>query len=179
MVMVNFYQTMNFYESVAFAIAVIAVICDLHSRRIPNLLTFGAAFAGIAIHGYYSGISGVTSALIGWVAGAAIFFPVFALGGMGGGDIKLLGAMGAWLGPGPALIVALYTGIAGGVMALLVATLSGYLRKAFTNIWLLLTFWRVSGIRPAPDLMLTTTTGPRLAYALPVLAGLVVTLWLR
>jgi hypothetical protein len=64
-------------------------------------------------------------------------------------------------------------------MALLVATLSGYLRKAFTNIWLLLTFWRVSGIRPAPDLMLTTTTGPRLAYALPVLAGLVVTLWLR
>ncbi len=98
MVMVNFYQTMNFYESVAFAIAVIAVICDLHSRRIPNLLTFGAAFAGIAIHGYYSGISGVTSALIGWVAGAAIFFPVFALGGMGGGDIKLLAMIGAWLG---------------------------------------------------------------------------------
>ncbi len=179
MVTINFYQTLTFYESAAFAIAVAAAVCDLHARRIPNLLTFGAAVAGIAIHGYYSGVSGATSASLGWLAGAAIFFPVFALGGMGAGDIKLLGALGAWLGPGAALMVALYTGIAGGLMALFIAGLSGYLRKAFTNIWLLLTYWRVSGIRPAPDLMLTTTKGPRLAYALPVLAGLVVTLWLR
>jgi prepilin peptidase CpaA len=179
MVMVNFYQTLNFYESVAVAIAVAAAVCDLHTRRIPNLLTFGAALAGIVAHGYFAGVTGLTMALAGWVAGAAIFFPVFALGGMGAGDIKLLGALGAWLGPVAALVVALYAGIAGGVMALFVALLSGYGRQAFTNIWLLLTHWRISGIRPAPDLMLTTTKGPRLAYALPVLAGLVVTLWLR
>lgn len=179
MITLPFYQTLDFYQTVTLGFVIAAVLWDMHTRRIPNVLTFGAALAGIVMHGYVAGPSGVMWALTGWAVGAAIFFPVFALGGMGAGDIKLLGAVGAWLGPMPALLVALYSGIAGGVMAVFVAALSGYLRKAFTNIWLLLMHWRVSGIRPAPDLMLTTQRGPRLAYALPVLAGLMVTLWLR
>jgi prepilin peptidase CpaA len=179
MVMMNFYQTMNFYESVAFAIAVVAVVCDLHTRRIPNRLTFGAALVGIMAHGYYSGLTGITTALTGWVAGAAIFFPVFALGGMGAGDIKLLGAIGAWLGPVAAVWVALFSGIAGGVLAVIVALFSGYLVRAFTNVWGLLTYWRVMGFRASPELTLSNNSAPRLAYAVPVFAGLVLTLWLR
>jgi len=53
------------------------------------------------------------------------------------------------------------------------------LTKALTNIWGLLMYWRVAGVRPAPELMLSSQQGPRLAYAVPVLAGLVVTLWFR
>ena len=170
---------MSSLQTFTFVFVVMSVLCDLTTRRIPNVLTFGAAIAGIAIHGYLSGISGVGTAVAGWFVGAAIFFPVFVLGGMGAGDIKLLGAIGAWLGPMTALLVALYSGIAGGIMALFVALMSGYLKKAFTNIWYLLTYWQIVGVRPAPDLMLSTQRGPRLAYALPVLAGLVVTLWLR
>jgi hypothetical protein len=62
-------------------------------------------------------------------------------------------------------------------MAIVVALGSGYFKKAFSNVWGLLMFWRVVGIKPAPDLMLTSQRGPRLAYAVPVLAGLMVTLW--
>ena len=40
-------------------------------------------------------------------------------------------------------------------------------------------YWRIVGVRPAPELMLASHSGPRLAYAVPVLAGLMVTLWLR
>jgi len=40
-------------------------------------------------------------------------------------------------------------------------------------------YWRIVGIRPAPELTLATHRGPRLAYALPILAGLMVTVWLR
>ena len=117
--------------------------------------------------------------LAGWLLGVAFFFPVFALGGMGAGDVKLLGALGAWLGPVAAVWVALYSGIAGGVMAAVRGAFSGYLTKAFTNVWGLLMYWRVVGLRPAPELTLSTHQGPRLAYAVPVLAGLMVTLWFR
>jgi hypothetical protein len=75
--------------------------------------------------------------------------------------------------------VALYSSIAGGVMALVVAVFSGYLGQAFTNLWCLLMYWRIEGPRPAPELTLSSHKGPRLAYAVPVFAGLMVTLWLR
>jgi prepilin peptidase CpaA len=170
---------MNLYQSVALGVAVAAVVSDLATRRIPNLLTFGAALLAVAAHGYAAGWTGAGMSLAGWLLGVAFFFPVFALGGMGAGDLKLLGALGAWLGPAAAAWVALYSGVAGGVMAVFVALFSGYLTKALTNIWGLLMYWRVAGVRPAPELMLSSQQGPRLAYAVPVLAGLVVTLWFR
>jgi prepilin peptidase CpaA len=172
-------EIMNFFQSVAIGIAVTAVGWDLATRRIPNVLTFGATFAAVVVHGWTTGWTGAEMSLAGWLVGAAFFFPVFALGGMGAGDVKLIAALGAWLGPAAVAWVALYSGIAGGVMALAVAMCSGYLKKAFTNLWCLLMFWRVAGVRPAPELMLSTQQGPRLAYAVPVLAGLVVAVWFR
>ena len=109
-------------------------------------------------------------------------FVQFALGGMGAGDVKLMGALGAWLGPSDAFWLVLYTGIAGGVMALVVAGWRGYLKQAYHNVVSLLLFWQANGIRPMPGLTLETTTArerPRLAYALPILAGTVVTCWPR
>ena len=170
---------MNIFQSVTIAFVVIAAGWDLATRRIPNVLTFGAALAALVVHGYVAGWSGAGSSLAGWPVGVAFFFPFFALGGMGAGDVKLLAAVGAWLGPAATVWVALYCSIAGGVMALVVAGLSGYLKQAFTNLFGLLMHWRVVGIRPVPELMLSTQQGPRLAYAVPVLAGLMVTLWMR
>jgi prepilin peptidase CpaA len=170
---------MNMFQMVAVAITGAAVGWDLATRRIPNVLTFGAALAAVLVHGYVDGWSGAGMALVGWVAGAAFFFPFFALGGMGAGDVKLLAAVGAWLGPVAVMWVALFAGIAGGAMALVVAAFSGYLGKAFSNLFALLMFWRIEGLKPAPELTLSSHSGPRLAYAVPVLAGLVLTLWLR
>jgi prepilin peptidase CpaA len=170
---------MNSVHVIVVGVAVAAALWDVATRRIPNALTFGAALAALLVQAYVGGWSGAGMAAAGWAAGIAVFFPVFALGGMGAGDVKLLGALGAWLGPFAAVWVALYSGIAGGVMALVVAGYSGYLVQAFSNVWSLLMFWRVMGLRPAPELTLSTHRGPRLAYAVPVLAGLMVTLWLQ
>ena len=63
----------------------------------------------------------------GCLLGALLFFPMFALRGMGAGDVKLLAAVGAWLGPGQVAMAALATSIAGGVIALAVALGHGYL----------------------------------------------------
>jgi prepilin peptidase CpaA len=171
---------MTLAQYVAIAIAVVAVVWDLRTRRIPNLLTFGAALAGFAIHGYLSGWPGIGMSLAGWAVGVAFFFPIFALGGLGAGDVKLLGAIGAWLGPIAVVWVALFAGIAGGILGVVVAAFHGYLKKALRNVWGLLLFWRVAGIRPVPELTLSSgSQAPRLAYAVPILAGLMVTLWWR
>jgi prepilin peptidase CpaA len=169
----------TFAAFAALTIALVAVAWDLKTRRIPNALTFGAALAAVVVHGYAGGLAGVGTSLGGWLLGAALFLPFFVLRGMGGGDVKLLAALGAWLGPAAIVWVALYTSIAGGVMALVVAALSGYLTRAFRNIWSLLVQWHVAGVKPVPDMTLATNRGPRLAYAVPVLAGMMVTLWLQ
>jgi len=170
---------MTQFQVIVVGIAALAAGLDLTTKRIPNVLTFGAALLGLIAHAYVGGWSGAGMSAAGWLVGVAAFFPFFALGGMGAGDIKLLGAIGAWLGPVATIWVALFSSIAGGVMAVIVAAFSGYLMRAFNNLWVTFTSWRIAGIRPTPELTLAGNSGPRLAYAVPVLAGLVLTLWLR
>jgi prepilin peptidase CpaA len=172
-------DTLTFAQFVSLMIAAVACVADVRTRRIPNVLTFGAAALGFGFHGLTGGLTGLGSALAGWAIGTALFLPIFALRGMGGGDIKLLGGIGAWLGPADALFVGLYGAIAGGVLALTVAVARGYLRTALSNLYFLAVSWRVGGVRPLPELTLETSKSPRLAYAVPVFAGLAVTLWLR
>src|SRR5262245_3967541 len=118
----------------ALIVAALACISDLRSRRIPNALTFPAALCGVAAAALVDGMSGATTSATGWLVGIAIFFPFFALGGLGAGDVKLLGAIGAWLGPSIVIRVALYSAVAGGVFAIALALKRGYVRTAVRNI---------------------------------------------
>jgi prepilin peptidase CpaA len=170
---------MTAIQIVTIAVAIVAAAWDLKTRRIPNFLTFGAAIAAFLVHGYLTGLSGAGWSVAGWLVGVAFFLPFFALGGMGAGDVKLIAALGAWLGPGPAVWVALFSLIAGGVLGLAVAVAYGYLTQAIANISWMFQFWRSEGPRPVPQVTLATHRGPRLAYAIPVFAGLMVTLWLK
>jgi prepilin peptidase CpaA len=157
----------------------IACATDLRTRRIPNPLTFGSIAVALVFHAVSLNGHGVLYSLEGWALGAAIFFIPFALGGMGAGDVKLLAAIGAWIGPLNIVWAALWTGVAGGVLALGVGMYHGYLLQAVANIRLLLMHWRVSGLRPLPEVTLARSRGPRLAYAVPIFVGLVVTAWAR
>jgi len=160
------------------AISLVASITDVLTRRIPNVLTFGAALAGLVFHLLTGGFDGGLSAAGGWVVGTLLFLPFFALGGMGGGDVKLLAALGAWLGPHQTLWLAAYSAIAGGVLAVIVAASRGYLVTALHNVLSMITYWQRMGIRPVPNLTLEAPGTPRLAYAVPMFAGVVMTLWL-
>ena len=170
---------MNISVVAAVIVAAIACTTDLRSRRIPNWLTFGAAAAALMYHLVISGPFAAATGLGGWLLGAALFFPMFLLRGMGAGDVKLLAALGAWLGPETIFYVAFFTTLAGGVMAALVAVCRGYVRTAATNLKFMLTMWWTTGIRPIEGMTLNDVQGPRLAYALPIFAGLMVTLWIR
>lgn len=165
--------------AIALAVGLVACVTDVQSRRIPNLLTFGAAGVAVVTHTVSGGLSGLGTASGGWLLGAALFLPFFALGGMGAGDVKLLAALGAWLGPRETFWVAIYASMAGGVMAVALALASGYLRTALANLRNLVTYWALVGPRPVAGMTLEETKAPRLAYSLPIFAGTVVTVWLR
>ena len=160
-------------------VALTAAVCDVRTRRIPNALTFGAAAAALLYALATGGIGSLGFAAAGWFAGAALFFPFFALGGMGAGDVKLIAALGAWVGPAEAVWLAMFSSIAGGVVALFVALFHGYLRKAFENIRLMFMHWRLFGLRAVAGLTLEDSRAPRLAYAIPIMIGTVWTLWRR
>lgn len=170
---------MTFVEFAVAVIVIAACIPDLRTRRIPNALTFGAAAAGIAFHAATAGWEGVGAALLGWFVGVAMFFPVFVLRGMGAGDLKLLGAVGAWVGAWTVLRVGVFSAVAGGAAGVLLALFSGYLGAAFRNLRFVLTSWYVGGIRPVHEVTLDGNRGPRLAYAIPIAIGTMVTLWLK
>ena len=164
-------------EATALVIGALACATDLRSARIPNFLTFGSILAGVLFHAVAPNGSGVAAAALGLVAGLLVFFPIFALGALGAGDVKLMAAIGTWIGWLPVIYVALYGAVAGGVLAVCVALWRGYLRKALSNIAALVKYWSLVGIKPLPELTLEAGKGLRLPYAVPIMVGLVVTIW--
>jgi prepilin peptidase CpaA len=170
---------MNAFAAVALGVGLVACVTDVRERRIPNVLTFGAAAAALLVHFLSHGSSGLATAATGWVIGTAVFLPFFLLGGMGAGDVKLMAALGAWLGPADAFWLAIYASIAGGVAAVVVSLWYGYLGQAVRNVSSMLLFWCLVGPRPVPSVTLEDSRAPRLAYAIPIFLGTVMTVWLR
>jgi len=160
-------------------VGIAACVTDFRSRRIPNVLTFGASVAAFVFWAVSGGPTGFAFSVAGWLVGCLLFLPWFLLRGMGAGDVKLLAALGAWVGPGAAIWIALYAAVAGGLFAIAVTMMTGYLGTMVRNVWGLLMFWRIAGVQPHPELTLATAAGPRLPYAFPITAGAVATLWLR
>ncbi|VFQ46167.1 A24 family peptidase [Desulfoluna butyratoxydans] len=96
-----------------------AALCtDLQERVIPNTLTLSAALGGLAFHTLQSGAPGALWSVQGALTGLACLFIPFVLGGVGGGDVKLLVATGTWVGAYALFSIFLYGAMAGGTMAL-------------------------------------------------------------
>ena len=100
-------------------IASLACVTDLNTRRIPNGLTFGAALLGFLYQFLSGGLDGFGHAALGWLVGALIFSVPFALRGLGGGDVKLLAALGAWLGWKMILPIVLGASVIGAIIGII------------------------------------------------------------
>jgi prepilin peptidase CpaA len=119
---------MNVSVWLVIAASAIAVVTDMRGRRIPNWLTFGLAGAALAVHA----TEGPRAFALGAGALLAVFalgFGTFALGWLGGGDVKLLSAAAAAFGYPDCLGFLVYTSLGGGVLALAVAAARGRLSR--------------------------------------------------
>jgi len=101
----------------------IASIYDLRERRIPNRLTYPAMLAALTWHAALGGPQGLLFAVYGLGVGLGVMILPFLMGVMGAGDVKLMAAAGAFLGPAEALTAFIFTSLAGGVYALVVLSL--------------------------------------------------------
>jgi len=95
----------------AIAFMIMAAVYDYRSRRIPNWLNLCAASIGLSVRGLAEGFPGIQDALLGGAFGFGLLFVMFALGSGGGGDVKLMGALGIWLGFSMTLVVFLLAAV--------------------------------------------------------------------
>ena len=113
----------------ALAFVTLCMASDLRTRRIPNAITGPAILAGATLNVLYGGGAGLTASLAGLGLAIGVLLAPFAAGGIGGGDVKMMGAVGALLGPHRTL-VSLATGLVlGGLVMAVHLARQGRLRE--------------------------------------------------
>ena len=113
-------------------ILIAAAINDLRFQKIPNLLTYPSMAIALVYHFIMSGPDGLLFSTGGLALGIAVLIIPYLMGGMGAGDAKLMGAVGAILGGRGVFIAFLFTAIIGGIYALILLLVR---RRAFKGFW--------------------------------------------
>ena len=145
-----------------------AAAIDLKTRRVPNALTLSLAAAGLAVAAAGIGRVSLAGSLAGLAIGVALMLPGHLFGATGAGDVKLFGASGALLGPAAIVAAFIYTAIAGGVLALVVALRRGRLQRTLGSAARL-----VTGAAKAADLEAATENN-RFPFAPAIAVGAIV-----
>ena len=163
-----------------------AVASDISTRKIPNWLVLAGLVVGVTGNlalalmepGGGTGLlaDGLFQSLLGGVVGLCLTLPLYALRAMGGGDVKLMAAVGTFLGPLQVAGAVLLTFVAGGVLSLSAAIVLGVLPRVMANMKLI-GFLTFSGPK-AWSMMSEIQTNGRLPYAIAVAVGTVLQIWL-
>jgi prepilin peptidase CpaA len=107
-----------------------AAAWDMRARRIPNWMNLTILFAGLVVRTVDGGSAALAQGLLGAGAGLLLLLPFFHFRWIGGGDVKLVVAMGAWLGPAMTLWATLFGLAGGGALAVLIAAVGGAALRA-------------------------------------------------
>jgi prepilin peptidase CpaA len=97
-----------------------AIVCDLRGRRIPNAISGVVFVSGLVVSAYLRGMLASGSGLAASVVLLVVLLPPWRAGGIGGGDVKLAAAVGAWVGLAHLVWFVLASALAGGVVAAVV-----------------------------------------------------------
>jgi len=168
---------LNLFHFLALAVVLgAAVFTDLRERRIPNLITVPGFLLGLSLGVLVEGGFPVM-ALTGSILGLVVALPFLALGGIGGGDAKLLIAVGAFVGPGGLFSVVLYGAVVGGLLALGSAARRGALRPVLINSGKLFLSLATMG-QHGERISLDSPEAHSIPYGVAIAAGTVVTWFL-
>ena len=165
----------------ALLLALAGAAVDLRQHRIPNWLTYPGILIGIALRGALLGWKGVWSALAGCLLAGGIMFLFYAVRAMGAGDVKIMAAIGAFIGPSRAVVVLLATAICGGVLAIVYALYRRRMLSTLKNMGTVLRFHAWAGVQSHPEFNLDNPAALRMPYGLAIalgtLYGFVAILW--
>ena len=152
---------------------ILAFACygEIRERRIPNWLTLGAIALGVGAAVIEGGLVGLTDSALGLAIAGGLFLPFCLLGVVGGGDMKLMAAVGAIVGWPMVLRVLCDTCIAGGVIAVAIMAWNGILLTTLANVFRIMVGMprRQSGLR----------NPPMVPYALAITIGTLVAVFVQ
>ena len=168
-----------------FALLAWAAVTDCTSRRIPNWLSYTLILGGLVHSLTAATMVGVGGSLLGMLAGFGLTFVFFAVGAMGGGDVKLLTGVGAWLGPLGVLLVFVVEAVVGMAQAIVQAAaqkrLGTVLRNSVVLVGSMATGNGDAGLSSLPSAAELDTKAMKqvLPYSVPVLIATVAVVALR
>lgn len=163
---------MQTLDLLLFVLIGVSGVTDIRTGKIYNAVTYPAILLGFACNAWIPDGAGLKSSLLGFGVAAALMGTLTLLGGMGGGDTKLLAAIGAMKGYPFILAVLFYSFLVGGALALTVAIWQRRLLGTLGRVWRMLFAVIVFRINPA--------AGPeeRASYKIPFGVAICVgTLW--
>ncbi len=154
---------------------IVAAVSDFRTRRIPNWLVLSGALYAVIYNTVLPPTphDDILFPLTGLALGLLLFLPLYFVGAMGAGDVKLLAMAGAFLGPGDTFHAALATMIVGGVLAILFVLAKGKALVMFQNLASMfqLSFLNVAR-GSAPSLQITPqASAGKLPYGVAIAIG--------
>lgn len=161
--------------------ALLGAYFDVISARIPNRLTYPAIISGLVLRLIILGWRGLGSGVLGLLLCGGLFFVLFAIRALGGGDVKLMATVGAWVGVGHTGTALIICAIAGGIIAMGYVVFQKRYKTTFSNVASIMKFHAVSGVKQHPELNLSSAKAVRMPYGLAIAAGavgtLITTIW--
>jgi prepilin peptidase CpaA len=137
---------------------------DWRSRKIPNRLTLPALVLGVALNTILGGLQGTLVALGGAALMLVLLLPLVWLRALGAGDWKLMGALGAFLGPRQIFVVFLATTFLAGLLAAIQVVRADRVKTTLSNLWELIRGLFVYGMVPHPEIRLDNPKQLSLPY---------------
>jgi prepilin peptidase CpaA len=159
---------------IALAVLVLlAAFNDIRSRTVPNALTVTGVVCGVLLQTSLNHWAGTKASLFGLAVGLALFLPLFLLRGMGGGDVKLMAAIGSMAGPTDTIVIFILTAVFGGVLAVALLLWKGGLGRALRNTGVILgELVRLRAPHDAhPELTIDDAQAVKLPYAVAIAMG--------
>ncbi len=151
---------------VAIALALVAGWTDWRNRKIPNWLTIPGLLAGVAINSYAHGWHGTKTSLEGAGLALVLLLPVVLLRGLGAGDWKLMGALGAFVGPALFLTILLVSIFVAGMMAIIQTIRARRVVRTLKNLVVLVHGFIIFGLRPNPNVSLDDPESLKLPFGI-------------
>jgi prepilin peptidase CpaA len=141
----------------------------LRDRKIPNWLTIPGIFAGIALNSYFQGWHGTKTSLEGAGLALLVLLPLVLLRALGAGDWKLMGAVGAFLGPALFPFVLVASVFVAGLMAIVQMVRTRRVIETFSNLAVLVQGF--FSLRISPEISLDNPVLMKLPFGVAVAAG--------
>ena len=154
--------------SSALAFSFAAGWTDLRTRKIPNWLTVSGFGLGVALHIWMNGFHGLLGSLEGAGLALGLLLPLVLMRALGAGDWKLMGAIGAFLGPMMFLFVLVGSILVNGVVALVEMMRTRRVRETFNNLRVLVQGFFTFGLRANPKISLDNPELLKLPFGVAV-----------